>query len=288
MKELLTLTGGYPRQMDYLLGMQIEVLTMGNALFGTLGFDMVISGCAVTDNHNGTVNIAQGLIYLGGEVLRCDGASNVVSDGSQTFVKSGYVTSGPLTFADTSSKNVYREAKAIPGASTIGNTTEIKIKTTLYTFRQYVQDSVQSYEVKGSYKEIYDFDGTFLTNFDSSGLGVTPRWQGWALDNGDNGTPGSIGRALIASGVYSDSSGAATFGHGTKPGLLSPKQAANQVAKPAGTATGWTGPHNKPADGGGVGVYYATGITGADVDAANGMSVLSPSLVIYRVIKIVD
>jgi hypothetical protein len=204
MKELLTLQGGYPREMDYLLNLQAELYTMSNGLFSGLGVDLVLSGCAVHDNGNGTVNIAPGLVYVAGEALRFDGANNVPADSSKALAKGAYMSSDQRTFGDGSLKNVYREAKAVV-ANAAGTLAEIKIKTMLYDLKQYIQDAVQSFEVKGTIKEIYDFDGTFPANFDASGLGVTPRWNGWHLFNANAGlTANPEGRTLITVGKFTD------------------------------------------------------------------------------------
>lgn len=202
MKNLRTLQGGYPRQMDYMLTLQNELMTVTNAMFGKLGQDMVLSGCEVLNNGNGTVNIAAGLVFVGGEVIRFDGASNITADLTKAFVKDAPVSTDPRTFGDGIEKPVYTEVKAI-----IGNRTTIKqiaVNTELYTLATYIRDTAAGYAVKGEYKDIYDFDGSFLQNFDNSGLGITARYADWALDNGNNGTPGSIGRVLIGAGTYTD------------------------------------------------------------------------------------
>src|SRR3989339_1959045 len=131
MKKLRSLQGGYPRQQDYLLTIQNELITLGDSLFASLGVDMVLSGCAVTDNGNGTVNIAAGIVYVSGEVIRFDGSSNVLADGTKTFIKDTAATTDPKLFADGGTKDVYTEIKAIVG--TKSSITQIAIKTTLYT-----------------------------------------------------------------------------------------------------------------------------------------------------------
>ncbi|MEB0302402.1 hypothetical protein [Mucilaginibacter sp. 5C4] len=290
MKELLRLAGGYKRVMDYVLNLQSENLTLGNSLFSALGVDLVLSGCAITNNNNGTINIADGLIYISGDAVRFDGANNIASNGSKTFVKGGYVTSDQKEFGDGSQKNVYREAKAAIVNSTDGNQRQIKITTTLYDLKQYIRDVVANSDVKGAYKEIYDFDGTFRPNFDESGLGVTPRWYGWAIDNGENGTPGTSGMALIAAGTYTDPvSGEETvYEMGQNVGERLHKLSQSESATPTGTVPGLVGPRGKPGDGGGGPVYYVSGPLKAGADAQVGHNNMQPSKAVYRVIKIVD
>lgn len=276
--------------MDYVLNLQGENLLLGNSLFTALGVDLVLSGCAITNNNNGTINIGSGLVYISGEAVRFDGISNVISDGSKAFAKGAYTTSDQKEFADGSLKNVYREAKAIVINSTPANKSQIKITTTPYNLKQYIRDVVANSEVKGTYKEIYDFDGTFRANFDESGLGVTPRWYGWALDNGNNGTPGSTGMAIIAAGTYTDPiSGEETvYSNGDDIGERTHKSTQSESAKPAGLLPGLIGPRGKPNDGNGGTIYYVSGPLMAGSDALSAHNNMQPSKVAYRVIKIVD
>ncbi len=191
--------------MDYFLKLQSENLLLGTSLFAALGVDLVLSGCTVFNNNNGTINIAPGLVYIAGDAIRFDGANNVLADGSRALTKGAYVTSDQKQFGDGSQKNTYREAKAVIVDQTAGNHREIKIKTTLYDLKQYIQDAVADSEVKGTYKDIYDFDGTFrTTNFDEDGIGITPRWLKWAIDNGNANTPNTVGMTLINAGTYTD------------------------------------------------------------------------------------
>ncbi|MBD3748927.1 MAG: hypothetical protein IE931_05480 [Sphingobacteriales bacterium] len=202
MKKLRELQGGYPRQQDYLLALQNELYTAVESQFGALSVDMVLKGCEVTDNGNGTVNIAEGLVYCSGEICRFSGASNIAIDGTKTFVKDVATTSSPKTFGDGSVKDVYSEVFVIIGTKTTA--AQIAIKTTLYNFSNYIDDRVFASAFKGEIKDVYDFDGTFLDNFDASGLGSTPRFSGWALLNGNNATPNGQGRVRITVGSIID------------------------------------------------------------------------------------
>lgn len=203
MKQLLRIQGGYPRQMDYLLNLQAELLTMGNSLFAGLGVDLALSGCAVTDNGNGTINIAPGVVFISGEVIRYDGVSNLAGFSTKTLIKGAPVTSDPKIFKDTLPKNVYTETKAI--IANKSSILQIQIKNTgLYNLKDYISDTIAASDIKGVIKMVYDFDGTFLANFDASGLGISPRWKGWARLNGNNGTVNAEGRTLINAGRYLD------------------------------------------------------------------------------------
>jgi len=203
MKELLKIQGGYPRQMDYLFNLQNELFTMNNSLFAGLGMDLALSGCAVTDHGNGSVDIASGLVYVGGEVLRFDGVSNLTGFTTKTLSKGPFVATDPKIFADQQAKNVYREAKAV--VTERSSVLQLQIKNTnLYNLKDYISDTVSAADVKGAIRQIYDLDNTLLANFDSSGLGISARWNGWALMNGQNGTRDVQGKVLIGTGRFTD------------------------------------------------------------------------------------
>ena len=290
MKLLLSLTGGYKRVMDRLLGLQAETQTFINAQYSALGYDIVLSVCAVTDNGNGTVNIASGIIYLGGDTLRYDGGVNIAADGSQAFVRGGAVTSYPSIFGDGSTKNIYTETKAVVAAQDPTNQFQIKIGLSLYNLQQYIKDQINASEVKGTIKEIYDLDGTFLLNFDTDGLGVTPAWTGWALDNGNFDTPGSAGKVIVGAGVYTDpvSGLQTTFVNRATDGEIShvltipemPSHSHPQRADIYNNAAAGTTP---PAGQDGSGTRGATLPTGGDQPHNN----MQPYNVAYRVVKIV-
>lgn len=285
MKQLRSIQGGYPRRMDYLLNMQSELLAVANSMFGKLNQDMVLSGCDLTDHGNGTVSIGPGIVFVSGEVIRFDGAANIPSDLSKAFLKDAIVYTEPKIFADGLSKQVYAEAKAIIGDVT--SITQIKVSTELYTLATYIRDVAASYAVKGEYKDIYDFDGTFLTNFDSTGLGITARYQDWALDNGENGTPGSVGRVLISVGTFTDPvTGQQTvYEMGDKVGERMHKLTIPEMPNHSHT---YDKPRNENnVDAGGNSRFGAiqngnTGGVGGDQPHNN----MQPSMAVYRIIKI--
>lgn len=295
MKILNTLSGGYRRVMNILLSVQNEMITMGNAPFASLQFDLVLSGCAVHDNGNGTVDIAPGLMYVAGNTLRFDGAANIANDGSMAIVTGAVVASVLRPFADGSNKNLYSEQKAVVDVQDAGNPFQMKITTSLYNLQQYIKDQINASERKGTIKELYDLSGitpgqpgSFLANFDSTGLGVTPAWMGWARDNGNNGTPGSVGSTLINDGEFTDPlDGAVTnYVAGQQYGALKQKLTLDKQATPAGLIITLDGPHGKPADGGGAAEYYVRTVSAAAV-AANAITQLGPTTAVYRVVKIV-
>lgn len=206
MKELQRLTGGYKRHIDYLLTLQSEVMGVQNSLFRALGHDLVLSGCAITDHGNGTVSIADGVVYVDGNIVRFQGAANV-EPGKALLLNPVPVQTDPDDFFDGTTKNTYKELFAIVGNATSLATQIIVNPTELYNIKQYMHDIVQSYGQKGETKWVIDLDGSFITNFDSSGLGTTPKWMGWALMNGNNGTPTMVGRTPIGVGTFTDTYG---------------------------------------------------------------------------------
>jgi hypothetical protein len=279
--------------MDRLLDLQNEAFTLGNAPLSGLGVDLVLQGCAVTNNGNGTVNIAPGLILVNSLTLRFAGAANIAADGSQAFIAGPPVTSAPKPFADGSIKNIYSESMAIVSAEDPSNSTQIKIGLTLYNLQEYITDQVYQSESKGTIKEVYDLDGTFLDNFNDTGLGVTRRWLGWALDNAGNGTPGSAGMAIIAVGTYTDPvTGLQTvYAPGQKLGetahkLVMAELPAAGIPIPAsenGTANGsrqkaaWS--DNEANDQG--------NITSGNLGLGTAHNNMQPSVATYRAVKIV-
>jgi len=202
MKELLRLQGGYPRVIDTVLNLQEEFVTASNGLLSALACDLVLKGCQVTDHGNGTVSIAAGLVYVDGEILRFEGEANIANDSTKAFLKGAYVSNTPAEFFDGSTKNMYREAKAVIGNKS--NATQIVVGPTLRTIKTFIEDIVAGAAFKGETRTIVDLDGTFLQNFDGSGLGITPRYYGWALRNGNNGTTNMAGRSIVGQGTYND------------------------------------------------------------------------------------
>jgi len=284
MKKLRELQGGYPRQQDFLLKLQSELFSVTDGLLGKLNQDMVLQGCDVVDNLNGTINISAGIVYVGGEALRFDGANNVASGGAKTFVKAGAITSEPKVFANGITNNVYSEVKAVIGDKT--SIIEIAITTQLYTLKTYISDVVAGYAIKGEFKDIYDFDNNFLANFDASGLGITARFQGWALPNGNNGTPNVEGRVRITNGSITDpGSGLAfTFVNGDTGGEVKHKLTIGELPK-ENEYKGNPQTGSRPAFGNGAMVSWPTqyGIVGNDEAHQN----MQPYIAVYTILKIV-
>jgi len=288
MKLINTLSGGYRRVMDTLLGLQTEMIIGINAPFGALGRDLVLSGCAVTNNGNGTVNIASGIMYVGGQTLRFDGAANIAADGSQAIVTGGVVTSTPWPFGDGSTKNLYSEQKAVIANQDPTNPTQIKIGLTLYNLQQYITDQINAAEPKGTIKHIYDLDGTFATNFDTYGLGVTTAWIGWALDNGNNGTPGSAGMVLVGAGLYTDptSSQQTTYNNENTGGEINHTLTIAEMPSHTHPMNAGTEYHTY-GNGGDHPLVEGSGLITGATGGGSAHNNMQPYKVCYRVVKIV-
>lgn len=204
MKTLISQTGGYKRHMDYLLTLQSELTKINDSLFKGLGHDLVLSGCELTDHENGTVSITSGMVYVGGKIVRFAGADNIPDNGKAIVLNPVPVQTDPDDFFDGTVKNTYKEEFAIVGPLTDASRQIAIGIIKLYNIEQYINDIVLSYGQKGETKWIIDLDGSFLANFDNSGLGITARWMGWAICNGNNGTPNMQGRTAIGVGQVVD------------------------------------------------------------------------------------
>jgi hypothetical protein len=98
-------------------------------------------------------------------------------------------------------------------AANLGNSSNLNIGTTagtvaagndsrlVYTLAQFNTLFAQkSPSAKGEIKKIYDIDGTFLSNFDGTGLGIVAPWINWARFNGNNGLPNAAGTMFVGDG----------------------------------------------------------------------------------------
>lgn len=161
--------------------------------------------------------------------------------------------------------------------------------------KEYLEDFVNSRSHRGEIKDIYDFDGTFLDNFDGSGLGITPRWIGWALMNGNNGTPNAQGRVRLTVGEMYDQGYYYSYYNGQTGGegrhqltiLEMPNHDHNidnafkttsvQPLDFKGSGDGRGGAHNTN-----TGIINSTNSVGSDIPHENRQ----PFIAVYTVIKI--
>lgn len=161
--------------------------------------------------------------------------------------------------------------------------------------KEYLEDFVNSHSPRGEIKDIYDFDGTFLDNFDSSGLGITARWSGWALMNGQNGTPNAQGRVRLTVGDIMDGGSSFSYRNGDIGGETKHKLTLSEMPRhqhstvhdteKIGSGNGWWGlnryddPNNANDN---PNVIKYTDYQGGDAHHENRQ----PYISVYTVIKI--
>jgi hypothetical protein len=152
----------------------------------------IISGCknlTVAPIHN----ISTGVLYYNGELFNFDGANFTLTGLQKAYARietTQFVTNAdPVQFTDGVNRNVHNIRKIV-----IENTIT---SSGLPEFKDFV---FLNNWLKGDTKEVV-CDNTYLTtNFDGTGLGRLER-AGWAIMNGNNGTPNDNGRTVIAYGT---------------------------------------------------------------------------------------
>jgi hypothetical protein len=152
----------------------------------------ILSGC-----KNSTVapihTISAGVLYYNGEIFDFDGATFTLVGLQKAYARintTQFLTNAdPVQFTDGISRNVHNVRKIV-----IENTIT---SSGLPEFKDFIL--VGSW-LKGDTKEVV-CDATYLsTNFDGTGLGRLER-LGWAIMNGNNGTPNDNGKVIIAYGT---------------------------------------------------------------------------------------
>lgn len=107
--------GFFPKLDDFAL-LQDEFYTTIASLFTDLGKNFVVQGCVVTVVDANIINISAGIVFIDNEFCRFDGINNLnISAGNVALVKGEYVTTSPRLFNNSTTKNVYKERKAIIG-----------------------------------------------------------------------------------------------------------------------------------------------------------------------------
>jgi len=155
-----------------------------------------ISGCL-----NSTVapihTLSAGVLFYNGEIFNFDGATFTLTGLQKAYARiatTQFTTNAdPVQFTDGVSRNVHNIRKIV-----IENTTT---SSGLPEFKDFI--TLNSW-LKGDTKEIV-CDSTYLANnFTSTGatagLGIGER-AGWAIMNGNNGTPNDAGLTVIAYGT---------------------------------------------------------------------------------------
>lgn len=152
----------------------------------------ILSGC-----NNSTIapihTLSAGVLYYNGEIFNFDGATFTLTGLQKAYARietTQYLTNAdPVQFTDGVNRNVHNIRKIV-----IENTIT---SSGLPEFKDFV---LVNNWLKGDTKEVV-CDSTYLsTNFDGTGLGRLER-AGWAIMNGNNGTPNDNGRVVIAYGT---------------------------------------------------------------------------------------
>lgn len=159
-----------------------------NPISGTV---YIISGC-VNSGTGSVYNISSGVIYYNGEIFNFDGASFTLTGLQKAYARietTQYITNAdPVQFTDGVNRNVHNIRKFV-----VENTIT---SSGLPEFKDFI---ITNNWLKGDTKEVVCDNAYLTTNFDSSGLGRLER-TGWAIMNGNNGTPDDNGRVIIAYG----------------------------------------------------------------------------------------
>lgn len=152
----------------------------------------VLSGCVNTGSGANYI-ISAGQVFYNGEIFQVDATSFTVAGGQYAFanlITTQYTTNAdPVTFTDGIPRNVCNIRK-IEIISSTG---------TGYPLYSDFEPIIKTW-LTGDTKEVV-CDSTYLsTNFDSTGLGKNER-VGWAIMNGNNGTPNDNGLVSVAYGT---------------------------------------------------------------------------------------
>ena len=147
----------------------------------------------VNSGTGATYNVTAGAVYLDGEIFDVPAFSFTLS-GSQeawpTLTVTQYTTNAdPVNFTDAVPRNVHNIRKMVVAASTTGSG--------LQKFDQWLRGG--SF-IHGDTKEIVCDDAYVAIHFDSTGLGRKER-KGWAIMNGNNGTPNDQGMVVMQVGT---------------------------------------------------------------------------------------
>lgn len=160
-----------------------------NPISGTV---YIISGC-VNSGTGSVYNISAGVIYYNGEIFNFDGASFTLTGLQKTYARietTQYITNAdPVQFTDGVNRNVHNIRKFV-----VENTIT---SSGLPEFINFV--TVPSSSLRGDLKEIVCDDTYLAKYFDATGLGRLER-TGWAITNGQNGTPSDAGKVIISYG----------------------------------------------------------------------------------------
>jgi hypothetical protein len=189
MVELIAGNGGRPIYNDDLEILQQTLFTLEKSFSSFQSQGFVLSGCEILSNNPVENQISEGLVCIGGKILKLDNA--VYSTAVPYFIIADTVVlTDERTYENGTSQNAQRIYKAI--ISTTNNNgiaLPANPNTQLLTIWELIKN--RSEEI-GSIKIISK--NAFLAFFDfNTGLGFG-KWLGWAWCDGNNGTENLAGR----------------------------------------------------------------------------------------------
>jgi hypothetical protein len=282
LKKLITDSNGQiPIYSDDLSGiLQNEIYTASLAHLKSLSSTtpLIINGCDATLSGS-DVTITSGYIYINNEIIPFNG---------YTGAYPVYISQG--TNAITT--RVFKDGSTNPAVIETSTTTSLTIPTDSYiVFDPYTSqrysDVLSRYSTKkGQIIEVALFDIT--SKFDGTGLGKW-EWYGYALCNGNNGTPNLNGRVTIGDGTYTETgfSHSYTYGEnggkagvkltGAQSGIKDHNHDITQTPHHHGITSAETGWYYRNASDGGGGNYFGSTPTAFpfSVNTSNGNANIS-------------
>jgi microcystin-dependent protein len=188
MKRINLTTGGHPFQVDDLQVMEdgiIEALGAVAASIGNPHTSFIMQGCTQVG-----FNMQAGYIFFLGEVFPVDAQTiPLLAMGMQMYwvVQENVIAPSPVTYQDATVHNVHvRRTLVLQGA--VAPPLNSILVLTLPRLNQILGLTPQA--------GIIMYSGS-TTNFITNGLGkVGTQLDGWALCNGNNGTPNLKGRFI--------------------------------------------------------------------------------------------
>lgn len=190
MKLLKLDTGGRPRANDDFETLQREVYAAITApLVGQAA--CILEGCQVRDLGGQLYDVAPGIVWLAGELLRFDGAASVALPAE--LAAGPLVGSNPRTYQVGGTRNCMEERKAmLQATSTAGDTLPLAAWGGLRL--AHVQRAAT--RRLGEVQHLANLVGA---DYETNGKGRpgTEAW-GWALCNGNNGTADLRGLFIAA------------------------------------------------------------------------------------------
>lgn len=172
--------------------------TTANIVASLLGFIpdantvYILNGC-VNSNTSPSYNVSAGSVYYNGEIYDVP-AFNFTTTGTDlpygNLAVTQYTTNADgVQFTDGTTRNVHDIRKIVVSATSVN--TGYPIYTAWLKAGAFI---------KGDTKEVVCDSAYLSNNFDSTGLGRLER-KGWAILNGNNGTPNDNGKVVIAYGT---------------------------------------------------------------------------------------